>query len=174
MKITTIVVGCMEANCYLLERNETVLLIDPGDEYLKIKKHLGKKSLLGILITHSHPDHVGALKELLQDYAVPVYQKKKRKEQTYQVGEFSFSCIATPGHTSDSVSFYFEEEKILFTGDFVFRGTIGRSDFPTGNMVEMDESIEKIKQLPKDVLIYSGHGDVTTLERELATNPYFS
>lgn len=173
MKIETIVVGCMEENCYILECDGKCLVIDPGDEYSKIKEKISSKELLAVLITHHHHDHIGALNDLLQDYEVPVCRKRNLKEKIYTIGPFRFQCIYTPGHTSDSVTFYFEEEKIMFTGDFVFRGTVGRCDFPTGNIEEMDQSILRLKQYSKDVILYSGHGDPTTLEQECRTNPYF-
>lgn len=173
MQIETLVVGMLEANCYILVKGDVCLVVDPGSEYEKIKKYLDKYHPLGVLITHSHEDHVGALSQLLDDYPVSVYRKSTVQEKKYQVGPFEFQCLFTPGHTEDSISFYMEKEQIMFTGDFVFRGTIGRSDLPGGNIEQMEQSIQKLKQYPKDITLYSGHGDETTLSQELLTNPYF-
>lgn len=173
MKIDTLVVGILEANCYILTKNNKALIVDPGAEYKKIKTAIGKNQVLGVLITHHHEDHIGALKELLQDYPVEVYKKNNLEEKNYKVGPFCFDLIYTPGHTSDSVSYHFKQEKTLFTGDFIFRGTVGRCDLPTGDCKAMDESLEKIKKLPQDTIIYSGHGFDTTLKQECITNPYF-
>lgn len=173
MKITTVVVGIYEENCYILEKNGKCLVVDPGDNYPKIKEAIKDLEVLGVLITHDHFDHTGALEDLLKDYKVPVYHKQNLNEGLFQIGEFIFETIMTPGHTSDSVTFYFEQEKLMFTGDFVFRGTVGRCDLPTGDADMMDESILKIKQYPMDVMIYSGHGHTTTLDRECLTNAYF-
>ena len=79
----------------------------------------------------------------------------------------------TPGHSSDSVTFYFEEEKAMFVGDFVFRDTVGRCDLPTGSSEEMDKSIARIKTYADDITLYPGHGDETTLGREKQYNLYF-
>ncbi len=173
MKVETLVVGPLEANCYILKKDRQALVIDPGENYPKIKKALQDWEVLGILITHCHEDHIGALSELLKDYPAKVYQKENLLEQVYKMGPFSFECIFTPGHTSDSVSFYFREHEVLFTGDFVFRGTVGRCDLPTGDSDTLDESIQRIKKYPLSTVIYSGHGDETTLAQECRTNPYF-
>lgn len=173
MEIKTLVVGSLEANCYILTKDTSCIIIDPGDEYDKIKKEIKPYKLLGILVTHHHDDHVGALKELLNEYDAIVYEKDTVVENNYRVGPFSFKCVLTPGHSEDSISFYFQENNVMFTGDFLFRGTVGRCDLPSGDFEKMDESIEKIKKFPSDMIVYSGHGDTTTLEQEYKTNPYF-
>lgn len=173
MEIKMLVVGKLEANCYILKKGNDCLVVDPGDEYERIKEHIGTCHPLGVLITHHHQDHIGALTELLNDYDVTVYEKGKIDEKEYHIGPFTFDCILTPGHSEDSISYYFKEENAMFTGDFVFRGTVGRCDLPTGDCEKMDESIAQIKMYPMDMIIYSGHGDATTLERECRTNPYF-
>ena len=90
-----------------------------------------------------------------------------------EVGAFKFTPIMTPGHSSDSVTFYFKEDKIMFVGDFIFKDTVGRCDLPTGSSSEMDKSIEKIKAYDDDITLYPGHGDETTLGREKEYNLYF-
>ena len=72
----------------------------------------------------------------------------------------------------DSITYYFYEDKVMFTGDFLFKGTIGRYDFPESNVEEMIKSIKKIKQYNSNITIYPGHGEKTTLENELKNNPY--
>ena len=69
------------------------------------------------------------------------------------MGDFSFQVIYTPGHSKDSISFYFKEEKLMFVGDFVFKESIGRCDLPGGSEEEMQESLSKIKGYPVDVTL---------------------
>lgn len=172
MNIKTIKVGSLKTNCYILTINQNCLIIDPGDEVEKIIKEIGNNNVLGILVTHHHFDHVGALKELVNKYNVPVYNKENLEEKEYQIAKFKFSVIYTPGHTDDSISFYFKEDNIMFTGDFLFKETIGRTDLPTGDDRKMQESIEKIKKYNENIRIYPGHGESTTLEFELKYNIY--
>ena len=81
--------------------------------------------------------------------------------------------IHTPGHSKGSCCFYLEDEKILISGDTLFEGAVGRTDFPSGSMKEMDHSInEVLMKLPDDVEVYPGHGGSTTIGMERKTNPY--
>ncbi len=173
MKITRLVVGPIETNCYLLEKENQVLVIDPGEESERIKKTIGDKKVIGVVITHYHFDHIGALKDLTSFYQVPVYDRTSLQEGMNQVGLFTFEMIPTPGHKEDLISIYFKEEKAMFVGDFIFQGSIGRMDLPGGNEVDMKHSLDKIKQYPKDITIYPGHGEKTSLQEEMLKNPYF-
>lgn len=173
MNIKRIVVGELQTNCYLIYDDDKVLVIDPGDEYFKIKKEIGNKKVEGILITHKHFDHIGCIKNLVNDYGVYVYDNSNLNEGENKISIFKFKMIKTYGHTMDSISFYFEESKVMFTGDFLFYNTIGRCDFRESNEMEMYKSIKKIKDYPDDTLIYPGHGINTTLGREKMCNIYF-
>jgi len=173
MIIDGVVVGYLEENCYILEKNNNVLVIDPGAEYNKIKEKLRNKNVIGILITHRHFDHIGALNDLLNDYKVPVYEDDNTIEKEYNVNNFTFKVIKTYGHTNDSITFLFCQEKIMFTGDFLFKDTVGRTDFPTGNYEQMLISINKIKEYNDEIIIYPGHGDKTNLGYEKKNNKFF-
>lgn len=173
MKIEDIVVGMLETNCYLLEKNNQLLVIDPGEEYDKIKKAINNRQVIGIVITHYHIDHIGALEELKQNYNVPVYDYSNLKEGLNSIGDFTFEMIRTPGHKEDLISIYFKEDNVMFVGDFVFRGTVGRTDLEGGSITEMQKSIEKIKKYPPETIIYPGHGPSTTLGEEIKYNLYF-
>lgn len=174
MEVKQIVTGALDENCYLLLQDDKCLVVDPGDEYPKIKDAIGDKKVVGVLITHAHFDHIGALRNFLTKKSMKIFKKSNLEEgKTYELGPFCFEVIFTPGHSSDSVSYYFKEEKKLFTGDFIFRDTVGRVDLPTGSEKEMKESIEKAKILPDELELYPGHGDITTLGREKKYNLYF-
>lgn len=169
MKVECIKVGFLEENCYILSIGEDALVIDPGDEADKIIKVLEGKNVLAILITHYHFDHVGALSVLKEKYNPIIIDHKNKVEK---VGPFKFEIIDTKGHKEDCVTYYFKEEKKMFVGDFIFKECIGRCDLPGGNKNEMKESLNKIKEYDKDIILYPGHDKITTLGYELLNNVY--
>ena len=173
MKIEIIKVGELECNCYLLDIINKVLVIDPGDNSDKIINKIGNRIVLGIIITHYHFDHIGALEDLVNKYGGSVYDKSNMNEGINMIGNFIFNVIYTPGHKEDCISIYFNEDKVMFVGDFIFRDSIGRCDLDGGNVKEMIDSICKIKKYDKDIVIYPGHGDKTTLGYEINNNMYF-
>lgn len=87
-------------------------------------------------------------------------------------GNHQFKVLATPGHTMGSVCLYCEEEKLLFSGDTLFRGSIGRTDMKGGSMFLMTASLRRLAQLPDDTRVLPGHGEATTIGYELAHNPF--
>lgn len=172
MKIDRVVVGELNCNCYILDINNSVLVIDPGDEADKIINVIGDRKVLGIIITHYHFDHIGALSKLKSKYNVCVYDINNMNEGENKIDNFIFDVIYTPGHKEDSITIYFKDENVMFTGDFIFMDSVGRCDLPGGNPKEMINSIEKIKKY-ESALIYPGHGDKTTLSYEINNNIYF-
>ena len=172
MEIKRVVTGSLDENCYILIKNGTCLVIDPGDNYQKIREVVGDNKVLAVLITHSHFDHIGALRNFLTKRSIKIFKRSNLMEQEYKIGDFKFSCIYTPGHSKDSVTFFFEEDNSMFVGDFIFKESIGRVDLPGGNQLEMKTSIEKILTYDENVKLYPGHGDDTTLKSEKEKNPY--
>lgn len=172
MEIRTVITGTLDENCYILTKNNTCLIVDPGDDYLKIKEEVKDNKILGILITHSHFDHIGALRHFLGKKSVKIFKKSNVLENEYKIGDFTFKVIYNPGHSKDSISFYFAEENIMFVGDFIFKETIGRTDLPGGSSKEMEESLNKLKKYPLETTLYPGHGAITTLGLEIKNNPY--
>ena len=170
MKIEKVKTGYLEENCYVISINDECLIIDPGDEFLKIKKLINNKKVLGVLITHYHFDHIGALEEIKNEYNVPVIDYKSNVVQ--KIGPFNFEIIKTPGHKEDAVTYYFKDDKVMFVGDFIFQGSIGRCDLEGGNFEDMKKSIKNIKKYDKDIILYPGHGNSTTLKNEMESNPY--
>jgi len=154
MDIKKIVVGPLETNCYIVTIDNESIIIDPGDDFLKIKKELENTKVVGCLVTHFHQDHIEALEEVLSTYEVEINKVKSKK--------FIFETIETPGHTFDSKTFYFKKNNIMFTGDFIFKYSIGRTDLG-GNEQDMIRSLEIIKLYPNNTVIYPGHGPSTIL-----------
>ena len=173
MKIEVISVGKLRCNCYLLEIDGKVLVIDPGDDYDKIIDKIGNRELVGIIITHYHFDHIGALDSFVKNYDVMVYDKSNMSEGNFNIDGFVFEVIYTPGHKEDAITIYFKEDKCIFCGDFIFRGNIGRCDLVGGDISLMLESIKKIKKYDRDISIYPGHGNKSTIGYEIDNNIYF-
>ena len=173
MEIKTVVTGYLDENCYLLIQNGTCLVVDPGDDYNKIKEEIGDNKVLGVLITHSHFDHIGALRNFLTKRSIKIFKKSNLEEnKDYTIGDFKFQCRYTPGHSKDSITFYFKEDNTMFIGDFIFKKSIGRTDLPGGSDTEMNESINKILTYPEDTILYPGHYEKTTLKYEKDNNPF--
>lgn len=171
MNVEKVVVGLLQENCYILDIDGNVMVVDPGDEYEKIIKVVGNRNIVGILITHSHFDHIGAVSCFNN---VPVYKFDNLEEKEYIINDFKFDVIFNPGHSLDSVSYYFKDNNVLFCGDFIFYHSIGRCDLDGGNFDLMIKSIEKIKRLDNNIIIYPGHGISTTLKEEIKNNEYFN
>lgn len=169
IKITTVVNGYLEENCYIIQKDNDALIVDPGSESEKIIKAIGKLNVIGILITHYHFDHIGALDEikdkykdaLLFDYNSP---------NIIKIGNFKLKKINNFGHTMDSCSFLFESENVMFTGDFIFYESIGKYD--EENEIEMFKSLKEFTKLKDDIKIYPGHGPSTNVGYEKRHN-YF-
>ena len=173
MKIECIPVGYLECNCYILDIDDNVIVIDPGDKNNKIINKIGNRNVVGIVITHHHFDHIGALEDIVNKYDVDVYDRYNLSEGENNIANFCFYVIYTPGHKEDAISIYFKEYKAMFVGDFIFKEDIGRCDLKGGNINDMIKSINKIKKYDKNIVIYPGHGDITMIEHEINNNIYF-
>ncbi len=158
MKIETLVVGPLATNCYIVTKGKQTIVIDPGDEVDKIINSCVDKEIVAIFITHYHFDHIGALKDLQKEYNVPINPSK--------LSGWNYEIISTKGHKDDAISIYFPVEKIMFVGDFIFLNSIGRTDLPGGNFLEMQKSLKMISKYDDDITLYPGHGPVTNLGQE--------
>lgn len=172
MQVKSVNVGYLNTNCYILIKSNNCLIIDPGDDEDKIIEIIGNLNVCGIIVTHYHFDHIGALDKIKNKYKVEVYDINNLLEKEYDINGFIFDVIYTKGHHETCITLYFKKEKIMFTGDFLFKESIGRTDLETGNNKDMKESLEKIKKYPKEITIYPGHGDKSTLEYEFKNNYY--
>ncbi|RLF58450.1 MAG: MBL fold metallo-hydrolase [Thermoplasmata archaeon] len=184
-----IVVGPYQANCYILGCKETMegLVIDPGDEVFRIVKVITETGLKirSILITHGHIDHVGGAAELKRITGAAVYihpldsaglgfssDGQVNEGDTVRLGTYSIKVIHTPGHSPGGVCYL--APGAIFTGDTLFAGSIGRTDFPGGDYRQLIQGVKsKLFTLDDELLVYPGHGPPTTIATEKATNPFF-
>lgn len=186
----TFEVGLYAVNCTILKLGEKALIVDPGSEPTFIAAQLKNMKLTpsAILLTHAHFDHIGAVNELERRFpGIPVYLGEKDVPVlTHPFNQLppeyppietpgnlkpaaeleGIEVIDTPGHTPGGVSYYFPEHKLLLSGDTLFAGSYGRTDFPGGDMATLRGSLKKLYQLPDDTLVIPGHGRFTTIGDE--------
>ncbi len=159
-------------------------------------------TLKSILLTHGHGDHILAVNELKKEFGVKVYAAKAEEAlllnpaqnlsqalfgvsvvvqpdvlledgQEFEEAGIRLRMLHTPGHTPGGCCYYQPEERVLFSGDTLFCGSIGRTDFPGGSLSELICSVkEKLLVLPEDVRVYPGHEEMTTIGHEKKYNPY--
>lgn len=186
--------GPIEENCYLIENEKGLYIIDPGSDKEQLLKAVGTRKVKAILLTHGHMDHVDQIElfnapiylgkkedELLKDNSLNCYQMMGLKPsfhlenlQIHLVSDGDeidgFKVMETPGHTRGSVSYLYKTK--VFVGDTLFKGSIGRTDLPTGNFNEIKTSILKLMTLDDQVSVYPGHDEQTTIKYERQNNPY--
>ncbi len=184
------------------DTNEAVI-IDPGAEGERIVEKLGDAKPVAIINTHGHLDHVGQVGFLKEKFDIPFYMNRKdtflinndifpgfshiigaypcpepdfdlKEGNQVKFGRRRFIVIETPGHTPGGVCFYDPDNKLLITGDTLFRGSVGRTDLPGGDFETLKKSLEKLMELPDDTVVVPGHGNTTTIGEEKRTNPYIT
>jgi len=158
MEIKSLVLGELHTNCYIVIKNNKCIIIDPASDANLIKETCIGYKVEEILVTHHHFDHTLALKELENFYNL--------EHNTHNSNSFNYEVIKTPGHTRDSITFYFKDDKVMFTGDFLFYHTIGRCDVATSSISDMKKSLAKISEYPNDITILPGHGIASILGEE--------
>ena len=189
IQIKAVCCGEIQENAYLVcaEGRDDCVLIDPGDDYLKLKRAVGGRRLAAILLTHGHFDHFLAAEPLRNTYQIPVYIHKgdAQMEQpagmpkpnpthfydegdVIRVGELEFHVLHTPGHSEGSVTL--KCGNTLFTGDTLFKNSMGRTDFPGGSDAKIFASLIRLAELPGDYEVCPGHEDFSTLEEERKNN----
>ena len=197
MERLTIQVGTFDVNSTILSSGGKAWIVDPGREGARIAQLLEQRGLepAGILLTHGHFDHIGAVGELQEKWpGLPVYvHPADVPVLTHPLNCFPpdypaiaapkniadarslpepMRTIETPGHTPGGVCYYLPEEKLLLSGDTLFAGSVGRTDLPGGDMPTLMDSLKKLTVLPDDTLVIPGHGLHTTIGREKTSNPF--
>jgi len=208
MEVRMFTVGPVAENCFLFRRDgsDRALIVDPGDEAPKLLaaiEQLGL-SLDGILLTHTHFDHVGAVAPVARATGAEVWVPEIEKgvlaninsfvpwpgfgpfedydaEHTLKGGErlklagFEIDVLFTPGHSPGHVTFSIPDEAAVFSGDVLFQGSVGRTDLPGGDWDTLLESIRGlVDSLPPETTVYPGHMGITNLGAERATNPFLA
>lgn len=209
MKVAYLTVGPVAENTFLAINEESgneAILIDPGDEPDSIKQAIegSNATVKAILLTHTHFDHVGAVKAMAEHTGAEVWVPKLEKHiladinsylrfpgvgpfesydaeheveggEKLQLAGFDIDVYFTPGHSPGHVSYSIPEHSALFSGDVLFQGSIGRTDLPGGDTQTLLDSIAMlVDKLPPETAVFPGHMGVTTLETEAKTNPFLT
>ena len=199
MKVEVIKVGMFQTNCYLVSNENEMIIIDPGASFKKIDEVIQKNEnvkVVAILLTHGHFDHIGAVDKLKEKYNCPIIasqedEKILRNQKNNSLAGFAASVeseikwiendelnlgsikvkvLFTPGHSAGSVMYIIDGK--LFSGDTLFKLSVGRTDLYSGNEHKLKESLQQLYNLDRDMIVYPGHEESTTVGFELDHNPY--
>jgi hydroxyacylglutathione hydrolase len=196
MKTQVFVVGTLSTNCYVVHcrRTKAAVVIDPGfdsaSEAEQILNYVDEEGLIVkfVVDTHGHEDHVGGNRFLKKKYHAPVCIHKYDADvidigddaapanvilnegDALEFGDAKLNVIHTPGHSLGSICLL--GEKLIFTGDTLFAGGIGRTDFAGGSDRDMNLSLGRLQRLPESLVVYPGHGPATTIGEEKRFNPF--
>ena len=196
--------GPLGSNMYAAKSGDHAIIIDPSvsPEFPLVRSKLLNISIDAIILTHAHYDHCACLDEWVGSTGAKAYladedkdylvdsglncsrgfgEPMKLSSETLDFGEsldvsgFSrMKIIKTPGHTPGSVCILFEDEKVMFTGDTLFEGSVGRSDLPGGDTRTLLTSLKIFKDMDDDIIVYPGHGGSSKIGIEKKYNPYLS
>ncbi|MDI6827389.1 MAG: MBL fold metallo-hydrolase [Armatimonadota bacterium] len=205
LQIRKFVLGLFETNCYLVsdELSKQAIIIDPAEESQQVLETIRKDclSIIGIINTHSHGDHIGGNSSMKSEFDCPIMiheadapaltdayknlsafigldnivsppaDRLLKDGDEIEIGRSSFKIIHTPGHSPGGICLF--SEGILFSGDTLFAGSIGRCDFPGCSFEQLMASIhERLLILDDSTIVYPGHGPATTIGKERANNPW--
>lgn len=203
MQIKRLIVSEFSTNCYVVYYSNIAIIIDPGDNFKKIKNFIQDNNLdvKAILLTHGHCDHIGAIESLYQNFQCPIYLHEEdhvyltepkynlstmlgkelkitvpvlKAPEYLTIENFNIHFIHLPGHTPGSCMIEFINEKVIFSGDVLFKNAIGRFDFPLSSKHDTKSTIMKILAFDHDAKVLPGHGDMTTIKEEQKNNPFLN
>ena len=196
-EVKQIVVGTYQTNCYIVIDNGHAIIIDPGKKEERIIANIPSDITVdAICLTHGHFDHIQAVDKLHEYYHCPIYLDtddevlvkhcKYNQMDGYngsiaydthpydfpvtKINNFELEIIKASGHTEGSCLILYQN--MMFAGDVIFKGSVGRTDLYLGNESNMKQSLKMIKTLDPNYVIYPGHGEITTLADELKYNYY--
>jgi len=194
--------GPFETNCVILwEKPGEAWLVDPGGDAERLFNFMARRGIqpAGVVLTHGHCDHIGALDAVLEAYPVAVRMHEADAKWAFlpinsipgcypvpatrpatldgtpaeiSLGGITARALPTPGHTPGSVCLYFPGAGLLLTGDTLFAGSVGRTDLPGGDTAALMESLRGLAALPGATLVIPGHGPTTTIREEVEANPH--
>lgn len=187
----------------LNQETKELLIIDPADQPEQIFQKAAQMegNPVAVLLTHGHFDHISAAEAVRDKYDIPVYACPNEEEmlrepsvnmtqyygspvsmkaditpsdlEVFETAGFMVQMIFTPGHTKGSCCYYFKDENVLFSGDTLFHGSVGRTDFPGGSAAQIVESLHRlVDALPEETVVYPGHDMSTTIGYEKRYNPF--
>src|SRR5918911_1410854 len=208
MDVRMFTVGPVAENSYVFRRDgsDRALIVDPGDEPEKLLGAIDALgvTLDGILLTHTHIDHVGAVAPVAKATGAEVWVPELERPvladvnryvpwpdlgpfeswdaehtlaggETLELAGFEIDVIFTPGHSPGHVTYSLADEGAVFSGDVLFQGSVGRTDLPGGDWPTLLDSIRSlIDALPEETTVYPGHMGITSLGAERATNPFLA
>ncbi|MGC9974938.1 MAG: MBL fold metallo-hydrolase [Gaiellaceae bacterium] len=195
--------GPLQTNCYVVRRKRAAaeaVVVDPGGDITQLRLELARMGarVAAVLLTHGHWDHVLGVVDLVEATGAPVYLGEAEVSElesgapelmgfpplrsfdpehllvggeTLELAGLEIEVVSVPGHRPGHMAFAIDG--CLFSGDVLFRGSVGRADLPGGDWPTLMATLEMlVERFPPETVIYSGHGPETTLEAELRSNPF--
>ena len=198
-EVKKLVVGALQTNSHLLIEDNHCIIVDPGANPKRILENVNGLTVDAICLTHGHFDHIKAVDALVKELKCDVYiseyddemlkdskknasiligqpftvqSKVKYYDSITKIGNFEFNVLEASGHTKGSVLLMIEN--IMFCGDVLFKEGIGRCDLYGGSFSQMKATLNENMKIDKDYILYSGHGEDSTLFEEFKNNPYLN